>query len=274
MSGVRRSQVIGARLWLLFGRLAAAKHGKPLPTSHAPTLSPCTLPCCSPDPRTCRFTHSRVVRSCPADPARSRVFGQCGETKAPATQEIPSAAPRALRPAYPTSFSPPTPGPAPSPSPIPGPLPIPITAPQLVHTPHHKAPIQEKNRGLRPPPPPHLPPLPTTRRRLHVSTKPIPDPLPIPNAAPQFPKTSRPSAAPRLRTCPHSLLAASTPAPRLSPVRCPSRSRHAQETIVARLLRNCTPTPTSYSLLAAYPRTSTKPISLPDSLPRPLAAPQ
>jgi hypothetical protein len=182
------------------------KHGNPPPTlAH------------SSDPRTCRFTHSRAVRSFVLR-IPIPVLWAMREHQGPSHPRNPFGRPASgLRPAYPSSFSPPTPGAVPSPSSTSNPLPIPIAAPQLVPTSHHKAPTQEKiaaphlprplpatrclyastkptspircpsrmqrrssrkHRGLRPPsPPPHLPPLPS--RRLYASTKPIPDPLPI-----------------------------------------------------------------------------------------------
>ena len=175
-------------------------------------------------------------------------FWTMRKNKGPSHRRNPFGRP-ALRPAYPTSFSPPTPGPAPSPSPTPDPLPIPIApAPQCVsphtHTPP-QSPHPRKNRASAPAPTPYI------TRRLYASTKPIPDPLPIPNAAPQFLKKTRnaafgrPPPPPPLPPLPSRYLHASQHQAALSPIRCPSRFRHAQETTVTRLLllRTCAPTP-------------------------------
>jgi hypothetical protein len=169
----------------------------------------------SPDPRTCRFTHSRAVRSCPADPDPG-FWGNAGKPR-------PQPPKKSLRP------------PRPPPR-----LPHFLLAPQLVPTPHHKSPTQEKIA------PPHLPPLPI----LPAASTPAPSPSPIrcpsrmqrravpekivapPPHLPPFPsrylyastkppyprsathpdsgtpkKQSLPASAPHLRTDPHFLLA-------------------------------------------------------------------
>jgi len=164
-------------------------------------------------------------------------FWTMRKNKGPSHRRNPFGRP-ALRPAYPTSFSPPTPGPAPSPSPTPDPLPIPIApAPQCVSSPHTHTPPQSphprKNRASAPAPTPYI------TRRLYASTKPIPDPLPIPNAAPQFLKKTRnaafarpPPAASAPAPTPFSLPprqpAPSCPIPDPLPIPIPARPRNSR----------------------------------------------
>jgi hypothetical protein len=227
VSRVRGALVIGA-WWWLFGRLATST------VSHL--LPPCpVLP-----------IHALAALLTPAPFALVLQipipgFWAMRENQGPSHPRNPFGRPPALRPAYPTSFSPPTPGPAPSPSPTPDPLPIPIAAPQLVPTPHHTAPTPEPPRLRTCPhllyysPPlrqhqarprsadhpecsaavpekiaafaPHLRTCPHARRATSTPapSRPIPDPLPIP--IPARPRNSRCPSAPHLRTDPHFLLA-------------------------------------------------------------------